>query len=274
MTDTIEYKGHRHGIDVALSDLKIDMAVQRAIIPSRVRKIATNFDPILIGELLVSEREDGLYILDGHHRMAAALSQNGNTPTTVTCEVFTGLSKANEAQLFLGRNDRASVRSHDRFRNLATLGDQETLNVQMAAQAAGFVFISDDVEDATFRDRAAAVAIMRDADRRKGIEATGIEHLTRVLKFYARMYGNQDRVESLIVKAVSKIFLKHDSADEDRLYDRLRGIPPQQVAQMAEQHYANESPVRSLSKVTAAVEAVIEVYNRGLPANSDKRIRV
>lgn len=274
MTDTIEYTGHRHGVDVALGDLKVDLAVQRLTVPSRLRKLTANFNPALVGELLVSEREDGLFVLDGHHRLESAKRLNGNAPASMSCEIFTGLSRADEARLFLGRNDRASVRSHDRFRNLYTLGDEETLNVRMAAQAAGYVFISEDVKDATFLDRAAGVTIMKAAENRKNFEASGVEHLSHVLKFYARAYGNQDRPESLILKAISKIFLKFDSVDEDRLYNQLRGIPPQQVVHSAEQHYLNEEAVRSLSRVTAAIEVVTEQYNRGLATSSDKRIKV
>jgi len=274
MEDTITYEDHRYGVDVGLNDLQVDLAVQRATVPARLRKIAEHFDMILVGELLVSQRADGgLYVLDGHHRLSAAKRQNGSAPATLKAEIFTGLSRADEARLFLGRNDRANVRSHDRFRNLATLGDQETLGVQMAAQAAGFVFISDDVDDATFRDRAAGVAIVREADKRKG-DVTGVDHLRRVLTFYARAYGNQDRVESMLLKATSKIFLKFENVDEDRLYERLRGLPPQEIIRQAIQHYATESAVRSLSKVTAAIEVIAEQYNRGLPPDSVKRIRL
>lgn len=272
--EPIEYTEHRHGVDVAVSDIKVDLAVQRSTIPARVRKLTANFDPILIGELLVSERQEGLFVLDGHHRLQSARNANGNGVSTVTCEVFTGLSKPDEARLFMGRNDRANIARVDRDRNLATSGDQDTLNVQMAAQSAGFVFVADRVEDSTFRDRSAGVIIMRDAERRKYVDFNGPEHLSRVFTFYARAYGNQDRVESLVLKALSKVFVSKSEVDEDRLYDKLRGLPAQQITAMAAQRKVELSVTRGVSTVRAAVEVIAEQYNRGLPADSAKRIRL
>jgi len=270
----IEYTGHEYGAEIPVGDIKVDLAVQRAIVPSRLRKLSRFFDPILLGELLVSRREDGnLYILDGQHRLRAA--SNGAGVAAVNCEVFTGLSRADEARLFMGRNDRAGIASLDRDRNLATSGDQDTLNVQMAAQGAGFVFIANKAEDSTYRDRAAGIQIMRDAERRKHVESSGTAHLGRVFQLYARIWGNQDAPESSVLKALSKILLtKGADVDEDRLYERLRGLPPQQLDQSARDLREQVSQARGISLVRACIERIADQYNRGLPTDSAKRIRV
>jgi hypothetical protein len=270
----ITYSDHQHGIDVALDDLKIDLAAQRALVGSRVRKLSAKFDPVLVGELLVSKRPDGHYVVDGHHRLAAAAAQNGNTPTSLKCEVFTGLHLADEARLFMGRNDRANVRRLDFDRNLATSGDQDTLDIQMAAQSAGFVFVTQNEDESTFRDRAAGVMIMRDAERRKHIDLSGPEHLARVFAFYARTYGNQERIESIVFKALSKVFLLKTPVNEDRLYERLHGLPPQQILALAVIRKSELAAIRGITTVTAAVEVLAEQYNRGFTGDSDKRIRV
>jgi hypothetical protein len=270
--DPIQFEDHKHGVEVAVGDIQLDIAVQRAIVAARLRKLTANFDPILLGEVLVSERADGkLYILDGQHRLRAA--EQSGVPT-VTCEIFTGLSKPDEARLFMGRNDRAGIAKNDRDRNLATSGDQDTLNVQMAAQSAGYRFVTDKVEDSTFRDRATGITIMKDAEKRRYIEASGPEHLGRVLSFYARTYGNQERPESVLLKSVSKIFVGKFEVDEDRLYERLRGMPPQQLVASAQQRKVELSVTRGVSTVRAALELIAEQYNRGLPADSPRRIRL
>jgi hypothetical protein len=248
--EPIQYTDHKFGVEIAVDDIKVDLAVQRAIVPARLRKLVGQFDPILLGELLVSERPTGLYVLDGQHRLRAAAESE---VTTVTCEVFTGLSQADEARLFMGRNDRAGVARVDRDRNLATAGDADTLHVQMAAQSAGFTFVADRAEDSTFRDRAAGIAIMRDAEKRRYVEVSGPEHLARVFAFYARAYGNHERVESLLLKTLGRIFVGRFELDEDRLYEKLRGLPPQQVVQMAAQRKADLSAVRGISTVRAAL---------------------
>lgn len=272
--EPIEFTDHKYGVDVAVGDIKVDLAVQRATVPARVRKLTANFNPTLVGELLVSERPEGLFVLDGHHRLTAAESANGNGPSTVTCEIFTGLSKADEARLFMGRNDRANIARVDRDRNLATSGDQNALDVEMAAQSAGFIFVADRAEDSTFRDLAAGVAIMRMAERRKYIDLSGPEHLARVFGIYSRAYGNKERPESLLLKALSRIFVGKLEVDEDRLYDKLRGLPPQQLVASAKQRQVEESVTRGISTVRAALELIAEQYNRGLPTDSPKRIKL
>lgn len=269
--EPIEFTDHKYGVEIAISDIHVDLAVQRAIVPQRLLKLTGAFDAVLIGELLVSERSDGkLYVLDGQHRKEAAAA---NGVTAVACEVFSGLSRADEARLFMGRNDRAGIARVDRDRNLATSGDQDTLDVQMAAQSAGFVFVASGSEESTFRDRAAGVSIMRSAAGRKGVEITGPEHLSHVFTLYARIYGNKERPESVLLKALSRILLKSE-VDEDRLYERLRGLPPQQLVQLAAQLKAELSVVKGISTVGAAVQRIAEQYNRGLPNDSAKRIRI
>jgi hypothetical protein len=272
--EPISYTDHDHGVALFVDEIQVDLAVQRALMPARVRKLVASFDPILLGELLISQRPEGAFVLDGHHRLQAAKNANGSGVQTVTCEVFKGLSKADEARLFMGRNDRANIAREARDRNLATSGDQPTLDIQMAAQSAGFVFIAEKVEDSTFRDRAAGVVIMADADRRRYVETTGPEHLARVFAFYARTYGNQERPESLLLRAISRIFVGKFEVDEDRLYERLHGLPPQQLVANAVQRRAELSLTRGVSAVRAALEVIAEQYNRSLASDSPKRIRL
>lgn len=269
---SIEYNDHKWSVDIAVSDIKLDMAAQRSLVGARLRKLVRNFDQIMLGALLVSERPDGYYILDGQHRLRAA-AQHG--VATVTCEVFSGLSKADEATLFMGRNDRANIARVDRDRNLATSGDQATLDVQMAAQSAGFVFVADKAEDSTFRDRAAGITIMNDAERRDYVQKSGVEHLAYVLQFYARAYGNQERPESSVLKALSKLFVspKFD-VDEDRLYNKLHGLPAQAIDAQARQRREELKAVRGIGVVRATQEIIAEQYNRGLSVNSGTRIRL
>ena len=266
--EPISYDDHKYGVDVAVRDIKLDLAVQRSIIPSRIRKLTAAFDQDLLGELLVSDRGDGLWILDGQHRLETAKQQG---VISVTCEVFTGLSKADEARLFLGRNDRASVARLDRDRNMATYGDQDTLNVQMAVQAAGYVFVANSAEESTFRDRSAGIAIIHDAERKRDFPVTGVEHLTRVAQFCARTWGNQERPESGVLRGLSKILVKHGEIDEDRLFERLRGLPQQQLTAQAKVRRAEEGQFRPLSATKAMTEVILDLYNRGLAA--DKRLR-
>jgi hypothetical protein len=272
--DAIKYTDHKYGVEIPVHDIKIDLDVQRATVPSRVRKLAANFNPDYLGELLVSERADGNYVLDGGHRLRVC--QETGLVGVLTCEVFTGLSKADEARLFMGRNDRANIAKLDRDRNMNTAGDALTLAVQMASQAAGYVFIATQIEDSTFRDRAAAISIMRDASR-AWVEDEGPAHLQKVLEFYARTWDRDHRPVSSVLRAASKVLVskavQQGSADLNRLSERLHGLPDEEVAAMAVRHRDTEQLHRSISLVTAAAEVMEEQYNRGLPADQRLRLR-
>jgi Family of unknown function (DUF6551) len=276
--DPISYTGHEFGVEVPADTLRLDLKVQRAIIASRLRKMTANFNPDGVGELLVSRRPDGLYIIDGQHRQRTVLAKhNGTGPVpTVTCEIYTGLSQEDEARLFLLRNDRAGVSGVDRDRNLNTMGDVQTLEVQMAAQAAGYVFVANSAAESTFRDRAAALQIMREAESKSWVAHTGSQHLSRVLKLYARAYGTTDRPESIVLKAISKILTDRRITDLDtaRLEDVLRATPASQIVHNARQEQAVMSAVRGISVITAAVRVLSDLYNRGLGPNSRYRIKV
>src|SRR6266568_1483490 len=274
--EPIVFTGHEFGVQVPADTLKLDLKVQRSIIPSRLRKMTANFNPDGVGELLVSRRADGLYLLDGQHRQRTVIAtHNGTGPVpSVTCEIYTGLSLVDEARLFLMRNDRAGVSGVDRDRNMSTLGDMATLDIQNAAQAAGYVFVANSATESTFRDRAGAIQIMREAEVKSWVPQTGPQHLARVLKIYSRSYGTTDRPESIVLKALSKILTDRRITDLDigRLEEVLRASPASQIVHNARQEQAVMAAVRGISVVTAAVRVLSDLYNRGLGPNSRYRI--
>lgn len=268
---SITFTAQTHGTKLPLSELKVDLAVQRAIMAPRVRKIMKSFDEAAVGELLVSERADGHYILDGHHRAQALQELNGRTH--VDCEVFTGLSKADEARLFLLRNDRANVSRVDRHRNLATLGDPQALSVSMACEANGFVFIANSAHERTFADLATAGGIMQAADNAKNYDGTGDQHLGHVLGFYGRVWGTSAQPESIILKALSRLFLRREP-NEDRLHERLRDVPAQQLVYEARVKQADLSETKNVTLPTAMLDHIVGLYNHGLPQTSTMRIKL
>lgn len=108
-----------------VSDLVIDTDVQRtAFDEKRVVKIVAEFNPAAVGTLVVSQREDGaLVIIDGWHRWEAVRRLTDNAGE-VFCEVHTGLTLAQEAQLFLDKNNTNQPKILDKFRVRTTGGDK------------------------------------------------------------------------------------------------------------------------------------------------------
>lgn len=102
---------------VAAKDIKVG-AYQRDPNPRRVNDIAEGWDPDVFGAVLLSQREDGVYALDGQHRVAAVLVKWGvGTTKQVPCLVYRGLSLEDEARIYFKMNKkRLTPSSHDAFK--------------------------------------------------------------------------------------------------------------------------------------------------------------
>lgn len=73
---------------------------QRPVNPNHVRDIVSGFDAHLFAEPLVSFRGGKYYLIDGQNRISALVWMNHGNPVSVKCTVFTGLTEADEANLF------------------------------------------------------------------------------------------------------------------------------------------------------------------------------
>lgn len=98
-----------------------------------VAKKAREFDWNYLGTIAVSRRDDGTEIpLDGQNRLAL-MPAIGQPDAEVKCEVFTGLSLAEEAALFLGLNAGRTVRPVSLFLAQVTMGDETAVEVSQIA---------------------------------------------------------------------------------------------------------------------------------------------
>lgn len=119
-----------HPIDYIKVDprtIKFDPRAQRNLNKARAQAIAEKLVPTALGTPIISRRADGLYAVDGMHRVYACkliLTEKVSVSEevrealqTITCEVHSGLSMANEASLFIIKNKESSkVGPNDEFR--------------------------------------------------------------------------------------------------------------------------------------------------------------
>lgn len=122
-------------VHVDIDRLKIDPRYQRKVNRQRVRNIATKFDERLMGVLVCSVREDGVYVIDGQHRLEVARLLGH---PTVRCELRIGLSVEEEAYIFYSLDtQRTGLTSDDGFRALLVAQDETALAVAKAIEDAG-----------------------------------------------------------------------------------------------------------------------------------------
>lgn len=107
--------------------IKFDPRAQRNLNKARAQAIAEKLVPTALGTPILSQRADGLYAVDGMHRVyacqlilagKAAVSETVRKAIqTIACEVHSDLSMAHEASLFIIKNKESSkVGANDEFR--------------------------------------------------------------------------------------------------------------------------------------------------------------
>jgi hypothetical protein len=131
---------HASTIDwVPLAKILTDHEVNtRPVDYSWVDKRVAGFDPDKLGVPIVSARPDGTYAcLDGQNRIEL-LRRVGWGNQKIECRVFTGLSKAQEARLFLGHNDNRQVGSFHKFAARITAGDPDAVAINNIVTKAGW----------------------------------------------------------------------------------------------------------------------------------------
>lgn len=95
--------------------LTIDPTIQRRLVPRQLENMTGDkYDPRALGLLVVSDRGNGTrVILDGQHRWNAVKLNDADAD--LTCITYTGLTKAQEAELFLTFNNQSQVSSIAKF---------------------------------------------------------------------------------------------------------------------------------------------------------------
>lgn len=128
--------------EIPAQQIKVDPRVQRALIPTRVKALADKLDLDALGILLVSRRAKGdYYVLDGQHRLEA-LKHHDLGEWEVTCNVYDGLSLAQEAEFFRRHNDTRAITPYDDFEKGLLAGDEECLDINRILGKNGFKMAS------------------------------------------------------------------------------------------------------------------------------------
>ena len=135
-------KGSMPSIEwVQLDWLKVDDAYQRSIDtgPSRtlIRRIGRDWDWRLCVPLMVSRREDGLYVIDGQHRLYGARLRKDVPQLPCCISVYDG--PAAEAAMFVAANrERRAMNRLDDFHAAQAGGNEGALAVTTIIESVGF----------------------------------------------------------------------------------------------------------------------------------------
>lgn len=234
---------------IPADELSVDPDVQRNLDRSRVDKIAKEFRDDAVGVLTVSERGGALRVVDGQHRRAAAQAVRGES-VSLECRVFTGLTLAQEAELFRLLNNTAKPSHLDLFKIRVIEGDEVAQHINKMVEDLGWRV---ELQHAVGSFAATAAA--------ERVYALAPEAVYLSLEVISKAWGVVI-ADGRVFEGIGKVFARYgDVVSSDDLASRLMRHTESQEAVLAK-----AKTLASLIRTTASnavAEIVVEAYNKG-----------
>lgn len=199
---------------VDISNLEVSESAQRVYDPAHAASIAMRFDWEAFGMPVVNIRSDGRkFLVDGQHRVAAVRIKFPEI-TRVQCEVYEGLTEAEEAELFLLRDERRAVRVLDKWRIAQTAGRETELRIAEIVADSGLK-ISSSPSEGSIR----AVGTLKRIYTNYGENV-----LARTLFVIREAYGHHGFGAS-VMHGLAMMIARYSTAVEDRfLIEKLGNV--------------------------------------------------
>lgn len=235
---------------IPVGQISADHAYQRQLDASRVRRMAAEYDPSLVGVLEVSRRPDGTFrVIDGQHRLHMIRQARGSS-AAVACNVHTGLSPEQEAQLFFDIDKkRRRLTGWDRWNARRGAGESIVLDIERIANSHGL-----SIDPAPKPRHLRCVAACE-----KLTAAATLATLDETLRLLVAAYdGDADSLRAEIVHGLGLVLATYeDEIDQDRLARALQGIASRQISARASA--LRETQPGGLPRLAAHV--IVERYN-------------
>lgn len=212
--------------DVPVSELTIDEDVQReALNEHRVRKMVKEFDPNALGIITVSDRGHGeKIIIDGMHR-SETVRRVSSGAGLIKARVFVGLTRQEEARLFLALNNGVQPNLYDKYRVGVTGGVDEYSEIDAIVRSMGFS-VGAGRTQGNINAIAALTRIYRMKYRWGGEENdpyAGATILMMALKVIKQAWGNEEyALKATALEAVAKVIREYSQLDVERLVSSMR----------------------------------------------------
>ncbi len=229
-----------------------DATYQRPLDPARVRRMRAEFDTALLGIVDVSARGDGRYALvDGQHRWAAVKAQHGDQ-APIACNVHTGLSVEQEAELFFQIDrSRRRLTGWDRWWARHGSAEQAVLGIERTV-AAHQLRVGAATRDGSVRATKALEDVV-------AIDGTGL--LDSTLGVLTAAWGRSAApLDGVHIHGLALVLHHYDlqaELDPDRLIAAMQDIAPRQVKARAGQ--LREVRKGIMPRLVAAV--MVDRYN-------------
>jgi hypothetical protein len=237
---------------VRLGDLHVSARAQRAFKEQHAAEIAAKFDLEALGFPVVSKRGGGYWVVDGQHRVAALRMVGFSENDRIQVECYEGLTEAEEADLFLTRDERKKIGTLDRFRIGVVAGRDEDEDIDRIVQSLGFR-----VEHAKREGSIGAVAALRFAYQ------LDPEVLRRCVRILGESFdGDPQAFTSELIKGTALVCQRYNgSLDDDKAVTKLATVTGGPVTVKRKAASLRLRTGHSLAYCTAG--AIVETLNTG-----------
>lgn len=241
---------------VKVRELHVDPNYQRGLSQPRIAAMARHWDPLLADEIKVSMRQDGsLWLIDGQHRMAAAMLANIDE---LFAMVMTGLTPEQEADLFVrGTKQRKGFNSLEEWKAALSAGYPDVVAINALVERLGG-------------------RVNTSPNSTKGINAPsalsdvyrlgGIELLEWTLETIRAAWGDLDgqNVSAFIIKGLGLFLgMYADVLDHDRITAQMKRAGVTELGRKSNAYRAIRGPMGE-TRVSAIYYAFADIYNYNL----------
>ena len=247
---------------VPVQQIGKDDRTQRPFRPSRVEQIAKELDPDKLGlPLLAVLNRSGVerfIVLDGQHRVAAVRKALGDNQL-VQCEVVRGLTVAQAAELFLGRNTAAPPHVLDKFRIAVNAGRDLETAVNSIVESLG-LRVRPGADDGTVTCVRTLVEMHR-TDPNASDATDGL--VARVLRIALAAWGRPSAsFQGDVLKGLGATLARYGGLiEEDALVTKLSAIPTGAVGLLGRGRTYRQ--LHGGSVANGIARAVVAIYNVG-----------
>ena len=206
---------------IALDELNMEH-YQRRTRYGKVRNIIKDFNPFLLGVILVSYRDGKYNVVDGGHRVAA-LKQMG--AKTVMCQMVYGLTYEQEASLFLDFNcNRTGLTPNEKFAGAVEAKRKSALDIVSCLDKYGFTYNKSNTSKTD--NMIAAVSTLNYIYNTTG--KTGLMNLCRIIRKIWN--GDKNSLCAHILKGMHTFLYNYDGKfNEDVLVAALEKSSPTDI---------------------------------------------
>lgn len=248
---------------VPIGQMRIPPALvtQREFRKAHGDRIAADLDLNKLGYPIINHRDGIYWVVDGQHRIYA-LKENGfGDKDVLDCEVYEGLTDAETADIFLGRDARKPIPLYDKFHVSCTAGRKRERDIQRAVEANGQKI------GRNRSDGISAVGALGTVYDRSGDVVLG--QVVRAIN--VGFGGDPTAFDRAVIEGLGLVFNRYNG----RTNEKELGARLSELRQGARELLRKAEAIRVRTgnqKKQCVAAAVVDIYNKGLGPRAGNRL--